>query len=142
MADRKPREAPGEEQFDRELNLRGILGFLFGLVVVMLVVAGGMYLMSVGLKDHLEKSDPPPSPLPEANVHTLPPKPRLQTHPERELEEMRAEEDSVLYSYGWVDRDAGVVRVPIEEAMAWIAEHGVPAWPESASVKSSDAGSE
>jgi len=142
MAEHERRSAPEGEQFDRELSLRGILGFLFGLTAVMLAIAGIMWLLSVGLRDHLEESDPPPSPLPEANAVTLPPKPRLQTHPERELQEMHAEEDSVLFSYGWVDRDAGIVRIPIEEAMAWVAEHGVPAWPESASVKSPGAGSE
>jgi topoisomerase IA-like protein len=35
----------------------------------------------------------------------------------------------VLESYGWVDKDKGVVRIPIEEAMRLIAERGLPPTP-------------
>ncbi len=35
----------------------------------------------------------------------------------RDLRAMRAREDSVLNGYGWVDRTAGKVRVPINRAM-------------------------
>jgi hypothetical protein len=32
-----------------------------------------------------------------------------------------------LNGYGWVDRDAGVVHIPIDEAMRLMVERGVPA---------------
>jgi hypothetical protein len=32
----------------------------------------------------------------------------------------------VLHSYGWVDRAAGIVRMPIDRAMEVLAEHGLP----------------
>ena len=35
---------------------------------------------------------------------------------------MRAAESAVLESYGWVDREAGVARIPIERAMLLLAE--------------------
>jgi len=54
------------------------------------------------------------------------PAPRLQSHPTLDLEALRAEEDEVLGSYAWVDRDHGVVRLPIERAMQLIAERGLP----------------
>ena len=31
----------------------------------------------------------------------------------------------MLDSYGWVDKDAGVVRIPIEEAMKLTVERGL-----------------
>jgi hypothetical protein len=46
-----------------------------------------------------------------------PPLPRLQEQPFTDVRALRAQEDAVLGSYGWVDRPAGVVRIPIEEAM-------------------------
>jgi hypothetical protein len=38
--------------------------------------------------------------------------------PVADLIKMRKSEDAVLHTYGWVDKQKGVVRIPIEEAMA------------------------
>ena len=40
---------------------------------------------------------------------------------------MRAAEQQVLTTYGWVDRNAGVVRIPIDEAMKLAIQRGLPA---------------
>jgi hypothetical protein len=60
------------------------------------------------------------------------PAPRLQRFPTRDVEAMRAEEAQVLGSYAWVDREQGVVRLPIERAMALVVERGLPAPPAAA----------
>jgi hypothetical protein len=39
---------------------------------------------------------------------------------------LRAEHEAALRSYGWVDREAGVVRVPIDVAMKLVLEEGLP----------------
>lgn len=39
------------------------------------------------------------------------------------LRELREKEAADATSYGWVDKDAGVVRLPIERAMDLTAEH-------------------
>jgi hypothetical protein len=39
---------------------------------------------------------------------------------------MRAAEERVLQSYGWVDREKNIVRVPIERAMEAIVKKGLP----------------
>jgi len=39
---------------------------------------------------------------------------------------LRANEDAVLNSYGWADRRAGTVRVPIDRAMDLLVERGLP----------------
>jgi len=56
-----------------------------------------------------------------------PPEPRLQANPRLELQAMRAEEKAVLESYGWVDREKGVARMPIDEAMKIVVQRGLPA---------------
>jgi protein SCO1/2 len=43
----------------------------------------------------------------------LPPEPRLQVSPQQDLREVLSSEMAVLQSYGWVDRQAGIVRIPI-----------------------------
>ena len=65
--------------------------------------------------------DRPQSPIAAVAPET-PPEPRLQTAPAKDLAALRAEEDTVLGSYGWVDRGAGVVRIPIERAKKLVAE--------------------
>ena len=44
-----------------------------------------------------------------------------------DLAAFRAKEDAKLHGYAWVDKDAGVVRIPIERAMEMIAERGLMA---------------
>jgi hypothetical protein len=53
-----------------------------------------------------------------------PPKPTARAS---ELLEMRATEDAVLHSYGWMDRPAGIIRMPIDRAMELLVERGLPA---------------
>lgn len=68
--------------------------------------------------------DARPSPL--AGTMQPPPEPRLQVNPGKDLREMRAAEDSVLQSYGWVDPEAGIVRIPIDRAIELVAERRLP----------------
>jgi hypothetical protein len=58
-----------------------------------------------------------------------PPAPRLQISPQADLARLQASEDAQLGSFGWVDRDDQVVRMPIEQAMKLLAERGWPSQP-------------
>jgi hypothetical protein len=40
------------------------------------------------------------------------------------LRALRAAENAILEHYGWVDRDKGVVHIPIDRAMDLLAERG------------------
>lgn len=62
-----------------------------------------------------------------ASEPRLPAEPRLQVAPANDIYEFRTREDAVLHNYGWVDRNAGVVRIPVEEAMRLTVERGLPA---------------
>ncbi len=55
------------------------------------------------------------------------PQPQLQKTPMLDLKTIREAEDQVLATYGWVDRQKGVVRIPIERAMELLAQRGLPA---------------
>jgi hypothetical protein len=67
----------------------------------------------------------------QAGVGTLPqpPSPRLQTDPAADLAALRQAESARLSGYGWVERDEGLVRIPISRALALTAERGLPGWP-------------
>jgi hypothetical protein len=56
----------------------------------------------------------------------LPPEPRLQVSPQSDRQAILTNERSILDSYGWVDRQAGIVRMPIERALELLIERGLP----------------
>ena len=55
--------------------------------------------------------------------------PRLVASEPAVLAEFRAQEESFLTSYGWVEKDKGIARMPIEVAMKIVAERGLPKFP-------------
>ena len=97
------------------------VGGLFVAVVVVLVVMGGLFRY---FATHQPKPEIPPSPL--VTTPQTPPEPRLQASPYQDVRELRAQDNQVLASYGWVDRQAGVVRIPIERAIEVLAQRGEP----------------
>ena len=50
--------------------------------------------------------------------------PRLQTQPFKDIYSLRESEHEKLTTYGWVDQGAGVVRIPIEDALRLLSERG------------------
>lgn len=67
-----------------------------------------------------------PARTPFASARPLPPEPRLQPKPENDLQQYLSEESSEQDSYGWVDRQKGVVRIPIDRAMKLLLQRGLP----------------
>jgi len=114
---------------DRELAIGKILQFgaILGLVIV--VVLAGMWGMAVLFKAQQQAADPRPSPIPEANARRLPPEPRLQASPPRDMKEFRARESDLVASYGWADQRLGIARIPIDRAMEIVLEKGLPVPP-------------
>jgi hypothetical protein len=66
------------------------------------------------------------SPSVAANLARTPPEPRLEPFPLAPVQRLRAQEDAILTTYGWVDRKAGVARIPVDRAMEILAERGLP----------------
>ena len=56
-----------------------------------------------------------------------PPSPNLQTQPFKDVYQLRQGENEKLTSYGWVDKDGGVTRIPIDRAMEVMLQRGFPA---------------
>jgi hypothetical protein len=101
------------------------------LVLILLLVLG--YLIPTALEHALmerqARLSAPANPLAERQGARLPPAPRLQVNPARDIIEHRRAEDRVLSSYGWVDARKGIARIPIARAMALVAERGIGARP-------------
>lgn len=54
--------------------------------------------------------------------------PKLVSSEPRVLAEFRAQEDALLTSYGWVEKDKGIARIPIDEAIRIVAARGLPSF--------------
>jgi hypothetical protein len=101
---------------------RGVLifmAFLLGSLLLSLLVVWGIF----GAFSWMQTSE---QPFPAPKVGERPPEPRIQVRPVQELRAFRAYEDAILNGYGWVDRTAGVVRIPISRAMDIVAQRGLP----------------
>lgn len=97
------------------------VGGLFLSVVVVLAAMGGLYRYFAA---HQPRPEIPPSPL--VRARQTPPEPRLEATPADVLRAIRAHENRVLTTYGWVDRGAGKVRIPIDRAIDLMVERGEP----------------
>ena len=56
-----------------------------------------------------------------------PPAPNLQTQPFKDIYLLRKAEAEKLEGYGWIDKQGGITRIPIDRAMELTLERGLPA---------------
>jgi|SoiMethySBSTD1v2_1073268.scaffolds.fasta_scaffold235399_2 hypothetical protein len=68
-------------------------------------------------------------PLAAQQERRLPAGPRLQAIPANEIFEFRQRENAELSEYGWVDRNAGTVHIPIDKAKELLLQRGLPSRP-------------
>ena len=111
------------EKSDIHLGRIARIGFLMTSIVVMCFVVA-WWLLGFLVKHEVETSGQP-HPLAESVGRTEPPLPRLQADPRNDLLELRAHEVVTLGSYAWVDKEQGIVRIPIERAMELVAKRGL-----------------
>lgn len=57
------------------------------------------------------------------------PTPALQTEPFRDIHSLRQGEAEKLNSYGWIDKEGGIARIPIDRAMEVLLQKGLPVRP-------------
>lgn len=119
------RDNPEVVHEESDVNVRAILGFGAGLLAVGVVVSALSWLL-FNYYTKQAAQVPRDFPLSAEYQQQLPPEPRLQVHPQQDLRELRAREDAILHGYGWVDKNAGVARIPVEEAMKIVVQRGLP----------------
>jgi hypothetical protein len=112
---------------ESDVNIRAILVFGAGLIVVAVLIHLVTYVLFRYFDAREAQRVTPQYPLAIAQEQRVPSEPRLQTDPRQDLADLREKEDETLNSYGWVDRNAGVVRIPIDEAIRLTLARGLPA---------------
>ena len=121
-------------------------GLIWFMVVIAITTIGCQLLMWVLLLafQHQAAASPVPTPPLAATVterqapvgrvypdmHSIGltngPQPRLLVNEPANLADLRKHEHEMLTTYGWMDQNAGVVRLPIERAKELVLERGLP----------------
>ena len=114
---------PGYEPTDADpRTILYIVSTLGILIVFMMALMAGLYYFLDGKR--VDRTQLRPN---LTDSGQLPPLPRLQIDPSIELKDIRDWEEEQLTDYGWVDKDTGVFRIPIERAIEITAQMGLPA---------------
>lgn len=130
--------------FERQdLGARPIFGFLVSLAIFGILTYYVLWGMFHFLDSYNRKHQPPANPMvkTEADTRTVTsatiekfPEPRLEDDERTELNGFRYAEEEKLNSYGWVDQNAGVVHIPIDQAMKLIVQRGLPTTPKAGTM--------
>lgn len=107
------------------------IGLLLGCIVTIFIIWG---LFDFFYARENAKNADNPAALVMKDENKLPPEPRLQANPKVELKDLRADEEAILTSYGWVNPDKGTVRIPIDQAIDIVAQKGLPSKPSPAGL--------
>ena len=139
-----------EVEFEREdLGAKPIIVFLVALIVGCVLVA----LLLKGMYSYLDKRPRLSTSLYRVRWRSRPRRTRGRLSPvtlqsflspgwkptrPSEINAFRLQEAQTLHSYGWVDQQAGVVRIPIDRAMELLAQRGLPTRPQAGVAPPSD----
>jgi hypothetical protein len=114
----------------RDVNVFQISAFGIGLLLGCIVVVFAMWGMFTFLFHREDARNAGGATATMLNERAKqPPEPRLQREPKVELKDLRSDEEAILNSYGWVDPNKGIVRIPIDRAIDIVAQKGLPSKP-------------
>jgi hypothetical protein len=111
-------ETHGDERFESpEVGIRPLLFTAIGVLILLVGAIGGFAAIYYW----------------QVPVQTLPapekfPQPRVETGQAAEFHRIQAEQTKRLSEYRWVDREQGLVQIPIERAMQLLAAEGAQAY--------------
>ncbi len=123
----------------QDLNPKSVIYFFVALAVFL----GVIYLISFGIYhalnsvDEANKTTLSPMVAPKADPRAVTdadtqafPEPRLEQSERTQLRTFIEDQDRKLATYNWVDKDKGVVQIPIDRAMDLIVQRGLPVRPQ------------
>lgn len=117
--------AHGYEKSDA--SPRGLVYFVLFIAAILAVTS----LLLIWLFKHYERAENPGSfvAAPFAGARPLPPAPRIQADPGVDEQDYWQSQQNLLNTYGWIDRQNGIVRLPIDRAMELLLQRGLPTRP-------------
>lgn len=135
---------PETHHEESDVNVRALLWFVAIFIVLSVITHFAIHFFYKGLAQSEKRKAPAPltrlqraadADVPQAQP-LLQPFPRksgtgsviepYRNTPVTDLQDMRAAEKKALESYGWVDPQKGIVRIPIAEAKRIVVQRGLP----------------
>jgi hypothetical protein len=134
---------PETRHEDSDVNVRALLWAVVIFIVFAIVTHLVLYLQFHAYAKHFRRDESQPlTMMPRPSDASVPPTPRLQPFPNKlhdgnvpppntntpmtDMADMRAAEDEALSKPGWVDKQKGIVRLPIETAKQLVVQRGLP----------------
>lgn len=147
----RPAETPGGEprHSDVSFEQRDIkIGAMYWSLVILGLSAAVALVVCVFVlhftSDLAASSTAPPPPSREAlgkDYQALPPEPRLQgvpghvSDPQKDLREKMKADNDANEQLQWLDKNAGIAQIPVEDAMKIVGEKGLPVFSASPAEK-------
>jgi hypothetical protein len=140
MAGNKEEIERPQEGFERSDVDTWVIGkFAIALVLICTAAMGGLLMFF----HYMIVREGPMPPKASTGLHRdaakMPPAPQLEETPILDLARERAAEDQVLNSYAWIDKQNGIVRLPIDKAIDLLAQRGLPSRPANSFQSASSA---
>jgi hypothetical protein len=115
-----------------DIDTRTILAYMFYLAIsVAAAFLISVYVFRFTTTLAVDSRTPPP-PVRQGVAPTMPPEPRLQgvpghtTDPQLDLRDKREADEAANETYGWINQQAGIAQIPVDEAMKIIVAKGLP----------------
>jgi hypothetical protein len=113
----------------RDLKIEGLVLALVSLASAGVLIAAGIWWFqqtfhrSRDTTEPLAQSSADPTARPSWQGFATP---RLQASPESDMKAYLRSEMAELHSAGWINKTAGIVRIPVERAMELLVQSGLP----------------
>lgn len=111
---------------ESDVNVGAILRYGLGLFLVAVLVHAFLWWLLGIYEGQHERAQTQVYPMAAGQQDRLPPAPRLQNNPQQELRELLAQQKALLAGQSPANKDAGVRRMPIDDAMKMVIEQGLP----------------
>lgn len=107
-----------------DVKIAPLLQFGIMLAVVAAVTMWAMMKLHVGMDEFIDQRSPPAHPMQVGGASA--PGPQLQANELADYRRYAAEQAARVSQYAWIDRQADVVRVPVDAAMEMVLQEGLP----------------
>jgi hypothetical protein len=94
-----------------------VVKFMVWLGAAAVIIHIGLALLFGAFATRRVERTEPRFPLAVREEPRVPPEPRLQRFPREDILNFRLREEEILQNYSWIDKGAGSVRIPIQDAM-------------------------
>jgi hypothetical protein len=114
-----------------DVNAWAVGKFAIALILLSIISMAGLFAL---FRYFIQSTGGPLPPVTrefQIDARKMPPAPQLEVTEHLDLLRERSAEDKLLTTYGWTDKQAGTVRIPVDRAIDMVAQQGLPTRPQA-----------